>query len=541
MKHTYIYILLIFALTRCAQITPLTGGKKDETPPKAISYAPANASINFNSKQITILFNEFIVLKDITNQFIITPQTKELPDIQAKGKLLKITFNEALLPNTTYKLAFGNAISDLHEGNPSSNFEYVFSTGNVIDSLKLTGTVLTATNKKPVGAVLIGLYNKTASDSVIYKEKPLYISYTGADGKFNFSYLPDKPFKLVAIDDANKNLMYDGSDEQLAYPDSLVNPHNNQQIDLLMFKESPTKLFIKKIISSEYGKAIIVYNKPNKEISTVSWTNNEGVYRLNDSQDSLTIYYTQAFDSLNTIIHRTTKNDTVLIKIPTKAEYEKLKKTNRLKFLINTNLTSIYPYFQTPSLNLNFPFDIEKINKEKIMCYKTQDSIKTKQPITIKKNDLRVNAFNLTTTIEKETNYQFTIGKGAFIDSTSRSNDSISFVIKTNTPDDYALLNLKLLFPKKENYLVLLLNDKDQIVEKKTVQFSLSETNEKLFTYSNLIPGNYFIKVVEDANKNNAFDVGDYFKKSQPEIIYLNNKPIKLLAGWEIENEWKIN
>jgi hypothetical protein len=181
----------------CAQITPLTGGKKDSTPPKAIKYIPEKASVNISPKTIEITFDEFIVLKDVMNQFIITPQTKEMPDIQAIGKKLKISFSEALLPNTTYKLFFGNAIADLHESNTIPNFEYVFSTGTNIDSLKLSGNIENCFDKKASSGFLVSLYDADSNDSSIYKNKPLYITKTNTSGNFEFNYLPNKSFKIV--------------------------------------------------------------------------------------------------------------------------------------------------------------------------------------------------------------------------------------------------------------------------------------------------------------------------------------------------------
>ena len=540
MKKATLYILLALSLSRCAQITPLTGGKKDATPPKVLSALPANASVNFNSKQIVIQFNEYIQLRDITNQFIITPQTKELPDIEAQGKILKINFTESLLPNTTYKLAFGNAIVDLHEGNAISNFEYVFSTGNIIDSLKLTGKIINATNKKVAANLLVGLYSSLANDSIVYKEKPLYITRTTTDGYYEFNYLPTNSFKLVAIDDANKNLMYDGSNEQIAFLNNPANPSDSAKQELLLFKETPSKQFIKKTTSNEYGKALIIYNKPCNDITTITWKKMEGVYHINDLQDSLTVYYKNAFDTLEVIVHRSTKSDTLTLKIPSLIEYEKLKKNNRLKYLINSNLASSFPYYETPSIQLNFPFNEEEIQKEKITCYKLIDSIKIKQPYEIIANEKQVNAFYIKTKLEKETLYQITISKGAFTDFTGKANDSLDVKFKTTTPDDYAQLNIKLLFPKKENYIVLLLNEKEQLVAKQFISFSLASTNEKILNFTNLLPGNYFVRVVEDVNKNNGFDTGNFLMKLQPEIIYINQLPIKLLAGWEIESEWNI-
>lgn len=538
MKSAYLYLLIVFMATRCAQITPLTGGKRDTTAPKVLNATPAFASLNFNSKEIVLQFDEYINLKDITNQFIITPQTKELPDIQAKGKIVKVTFNETLLPNTTYKLSFGNAIVDLHESNALPNFEYVFSTGSVIDSLKLSGSIVSATTKKPEKNILVGLYDSKSEDSVIYKQKPLYISRTNQNGEYKFTYLPQTPFKLVAIDDSNKNLMYDGSDEQIAFTSTSVTATDSTATNLLLFKEQPSKLFIKKTISAEYGKAIVIYNKACKDITTVTWSNMQGAYHINDLQDTVTIYYENAFDTLQTIIHRYTHNDTLTLKTPSKTDYEKLKKNNKLKYVLNTNLTSSFPYYDTPSIQLNLPYSLDNIQKDKISFFKFKDSLKAKQVFEILENEKRIHSYFIKTPIEKETSYQLIIDKGAFIDSAGRTNDSLNFKFKTTSPDDYAQLNLKLLFPHKENYIVLLLNDKDQIIEKRFVAFSLASTNEKTLSYINIAPGLYTIKVVEDANKNNTFDAGDFFKHSQPETIFINTTPIKLLAGWEIENEW---
>ena len=92
----------------------------------------------------------------------------------------------------------------------------------------------------------------------------------------------------------------------------------------------------------------------------------------------------------------------------------------------------------------------------------------------------------------------------------------------------------------KENYIVLLKNDKGQLINQQVVELSLTSTAEKLIAYKNLLPGNYYIEVIEDTNKNGVFDTGNYFLHTQPETIFVNSAAIKLLAGWEIENEWLV-
>lgn len=539
MNKLYLYICVVLICAGCAQITPLTGGKKDTTPPKVLKSSPENASVNFSSSKVEIQFDEFITLKDLTNQLVITPQTKELPEIEASGKKLKITFKEALLPNTTYKMFFGNSICDIHEYTPYPNFEYVLSTGPTIDSLRLKGRVMYAFDNKPAEKFLIGLYDPSQNDSVVYKEKPLYISKTDGAGNFSFNYLPKKEFKLIAIQDQNKNLLYDGSQEQIAFHDELVNPGDNIPKTLYAFKELPSKSFVLKSYGPEYGKALIIYNKPQPEISTIK-TNGLINYSINKKMDTLTIYYDNIYDTLNTYIYyNNKKTDTVFIKIPSKAAYDKQIKNGLLKYLINSNITnSTLPYFETLTFNLNYPTFIKGI-KDKIRLYSLKDTIKTHMSFYI--DSLSPTSFQIKSDLKPEINYRLIFEKEAIHNNTGRLNDSTIFNFKLSNEEDYGQFNLKLLFPEKENYIVQLLNEKMQLVKETLVEFSLTSSSEKVFQYKNLIPGKYFIKVIEDTNKNGHYDSGNYIQHQHAETIFFNSTAIKLLAGWEIESEWKVN
>lgn len=539
MQKLLIYICIILFSARCAQITPLTGGKKDVTPPKQLSSIPENASLNFNSKTIEVQFDEYITIKDIANQFIITPQTKETPEIQAQGKKLKITFNETLLPNTTYKLAFGNAISDLNESNTLSNFEYIFSTGPTNDSLNIQGKIINAISKLPSANILVGLYDAKSNDSIIYKEKPLYISRTNQSGEFKFNYLPNALFKIVGISDQNKNLLYDGSEEQIAFTKELVNTTDTStQLSLLLFKETPSKSFIKKSFSPEYGKALVIFNKPQFFIKKVLA---KGLvdYRLNSLKDSLTLFFINQFDTLATLIeYESEKVDTLYIKTLSATLFDKQSKNNSIKYTLTPNFSAFLPFYEFPTFQLNVTANENDINDKKIVLFEKLDSVAKSLPFKIINEPKRTTLFKIQADFKPEANYTLTIQKGAISDNLQRTNDSISYQFKTTSLDDHAQLKMKLLFPKKENYLVRLLNDKEQLINERVVELSLTSTSEKIIEYNNLLPGNYFLRVVEDINKNGLFDMGDYFSNKQPETIFVNTTAIKLLAGWEIENDW---
>ncbi len=538
MQKLLIYICLIIFWTRCAQITPLSGGKKDITAPKVVLCSPANASINFNVKTIEIQFDEYVTLKDIANQFIITPQVKETPDIQIQGKKLKISFSEVLLPNTTYKLAFGNSICDLNESNTLQNFEYIFSTGSIIDSLKLTGKIINCLDRKPGSQIFVGLYDKNAQDSVIYKDKPLYITKTNSDGFFKFSYLPNTAFKIAAIKDQNKNLLYDGSEEELAFTKELIHAGDTSETVLSLFKEKPFKSFIKKSLSPEYGKAFIIYNKAQADVKNVSA---KGLlqYQFNTLKDTLSLYYSNKFDTLEVYVnHGNQKIDTVSIKIASETSFNKQISNKAIKYDIKSNLGSALAYFDLPSFELNIPVESNRINANQIELKEKTDTTQKNLSFALLKDTGLISSFKIKADFKQESNYVLTIKKGALINNEGRTNDSVTYKFKTTIADDYASLKVKLMFPKKENYIVRLLNEKEQLIEESIVEFPLASTSEKSIEYNKLLPGNYFIRVVEDVNKNGLFDEGNYFLNLQPEIIFINTSPIKLLPGWEIENEW---
>lgn len=534
---------MLLLCIRCAQITPLTGGKKDTEAPKLLKAIPANASLNVKPKTIEFTFDEYITLKDVANQFVITPQTKQLPDIEASGKKVKVTFEEELLENTTYKLSFGNAIVDLRESNNLPNFEYVFSTGPTIDSLKLRGAIENATDKKAAAQVLVGLYSATSADSVIYKEKPLYLIRTDEQGRFAFNYLPDKKFKIVAIKDQNKNLMYDGSEEQIAYYDKLADAKDTTEIRMRLFKEIPYKSFIKRHYLAEPGKINIAFNKPQS--GTTVKADGLILTRWNTLGDTASLYYANRFDTLTTFVSFPSgKTDTLYIRIPAQSLKVSERESSRrgTTYVITSNMEGAsIPYFLVPQFQLSFPVYSKDVKKQNIVLTEKRDTARA----AVKSYTLIADAepalsFTLQTEFKPESNYTLSILDSTFTNDYKRFNDSTGYKFRTTIPDDYAALIMKLMFPKKENYIVLLKNDKGQTIDRQVIELSLTSTAEKLISYKNLLPGNYYIEVIEDSNKNGVFDTGNYFSRTQPEIIFINSAAIKLLAGWEIENEWLV-
>ncbi len=213
-------ILNVFLLSRCAKIGAPTGGPKDVTPPRVVESNPENYAVNYNKENISITFDEFIQLKNINNELLVSPPLKELPDARMRNKTLVVDLNNELKDSTTYTLYFGNSITDLNEGNVLANFEFVFSTGDHIDSMSVTGNLVDAYDlKPPKDPVYVMLYDNL-NDSAPMLEIPSYIGKTDKNGNFEINNVKTGKFRIFALKDGNSDLKYDLPSEAIAFIDS---------------------------------------------------------------------------------------------------------------------------------------------------------------------------------------------------------------------------------------------------------------------------------------------------------------------------------
>ena len=197
-----VVVSLIFS--HCANRGTASGGPKDELPPVIIKSIPENFSLNFDSNEIIIYFDEYIKMKDLQKQLIISPLMDPEPDITPVGsasKYIKIKILDTLQANTTYAFNFGESIADNNEGNLFPYYKYVFSTGDYIDSLSVSGIVTDALNKETDERIAVLLYevDSTFTDSILYKKKPKYISNTDSVSSFNLENIKAGTYLLAAL------------------------------------------------------------------------------------------------------------------------------------------------------------------------------------------------------------------------------------------------------------------------------------------------------------------------------------------------------
>ncbi len=216
------------------------GGPKDETPPSIVKEIPANGTTSFTGKNITIYFDEYIVLQDVANNVLISPPQKKAPVVRAVGKRVMVDFEEDLRDSTTYIIDFGNAICDNNEKNPLGNYSFAFATGDKIDTLEMSGVVIDAETLNPMSGVYVGVH-ADLSDTAISTTPFRHIAKTNDQGEFTIKNMSAGSYHLFALNDISKDFLYQPG-EAIAFYDTLFTPtvKDSLVVDTLWKTENDT-------------------------------------------------------------------------------------------------------------------------------------------------------------------------------------------------------------------------------------------------------------------------------------------------------------
>lgn len=224
MKHKIIVFIAIalsiytLSITNsgCAQIGMPTGGDRDSLAPVLVRASPDLKATNVQGNRISLTFNEYVQVEDAFKNVLVTPVPKGNPEIRFNLKTVTVRLKDSLLPNTTYSINFGNSIRDVNENNIYKDFTYVFSTGDRIDSLQLSGKVILAETGKTDSTLMVLLY-RNATDTSVTKNRPDYIARVNPEGNFTFKYLPEGNFRLYALKDGDGNKSYNSKTEMFGF------------------------------------------------------------------------------------------------------------------------------------------------------------------------------------------------------------------------------------------------------------------------------------------------------------------------------------
>ena len=554
------YFQTIGLFLSCAQVTPLTGGFKDTIPPGLISSYPKNRSIEQNSMVFNFVFTEPIDASKLNESLIISPFYEGKKEIKYKKNTLNLSFDTAFNKNTTYILNFADGVADITEGNPAIDLKYIFSTGAVIDSSYISGFVFDPLKNSIPEKSLVCLYPK--NDSLgLFTKKPLYFSFTDEKGFFKIENVKKGNYKIYAYVDENKNFTAEYKAEKFGVV------HQNIKIDT-----SKNKLIIP-IYSEDLSEMAVLRSRSkgnvfdinySKKIDSINFLGkNSFYYSLNDN-NILSLYKNNlGLDSVLSIIeaydsygystvdsiyvkfdNREVKKTKTTAKIDT---YEKLELDDTLNMIISYSkplITKNIDYWfgfdtlRIPNNLFNIKIDTSYTNKINLLIKLKKDSAISyldKLIADIEKDSLEwsgdsteIERINYLKNIKKS-QINFKIEKGSMITIEKDTVDGINKTLYVRGDNFYGGVQGQIKSVKNKNYIIELISTDFRKKYK-------NSSNNLLFDFKYVYPGKYFLRVIEDINKNNKWDYRSVKSKENIEKIIYYNDELEVRSNWLIES-----
>lgn len=594
-------IAVVVLIHACANRGYPEGGPKDETPPQVVLEQPMSFTTNFKGKRVNIYFDEFVQLKEINNKFIFSPPVKKDPKVSLKGKYIQVAIPDSLRPNTTYSMDFADAIVDNNEGNPLGFYRYVFSTGSTIDTLELSGTVVNAESYEPMLGILVALYAKQG-DSIPLKELPDYIARTDSSGNFRLTNLREADYRVMAIEDVNRDKMYTPESEMFAWIDTVIHPvvmpmiktdtlrlidkivdrdtimrdsivtqeylaYGPSNLYLRAFLEKLTQLYLVDDERKVRERLDFTFSIPgDNQFKAVLWDSlareslSEDWYfkEENVGKDTISLWIKDSMvykkDTLNVILRylRTdstgrweTYQDTVRYTFKDKEVKEnKRKKDEKSK----VDFLSIKPNVSADmDLGTRFCFEfgrpIDKHTLKNIRVSEKVDTVYHAMTFEVEEDPVKVRTVYIDAAWKAGGEYQIEIDSATIYDIYGCFNDKFEKNFKVKTEESYGKLFLMVKGVECNTIIQLYKSEtgKSENGKRKYQVIREQQTSTDGQVIFELLPeGKYMVRAVLDVNANGKWDTGLYLKNQQPEeIIYLPIE-ISVKQNFDIEQEFDL-
>ncbi|MAU63722.1 MAG: hypothetical protein CMC38_05180 [Flavobacteriaceae bacterium] len=530
-KFKFFFIISLLFFSQCAKRGMPEGGPKDEDPPILITAIPEKNSINFKEKKIRLFFDEYIRLKDFRKQLVVSPPIeKSLYTISPQSgasKYIQIDINKTLPQNTTYVFNFGQSVVDNNEGNILPYFKYVFSTGDYIDSLKISGNIKNAFKRESDNFITALLYpvNDSYTDSIVYNNLPTYVGSTLDSTNFEISNLKKGKYLLIALNDFNNNYKFDPETEEIGFINKYIDVPSSNDISINLFKEELIFKSFKPFI--ETNNKISFGFKGNYEDVKIelldSFSNNfKSTITKNKETDTLNYWFENIkYDSLRFVVKKNSKKDFFTVK------YKEKEKDSLILIPSESGTLNLNDKFKLYS---NIP--ITNVNSDFISLL-NNDSVSLEFNSKIDKNK-----FDIIFDFEVLPNdkYILSLLPNAITDFLGSTNDTISYEFSTRSRSDYGTIKLKVQNERSYPIIVQLTDSQEKIVREK-ILYSIGDP----CVFTNLSPAKYFIRTIIDENKNKKWDTGSFLKKIEPEKTFHFDEELDVRANWILEEKLIIN
>lgn len=564
----------------CANMATPNGGPYDEQPPRFVSSTPAPNQTDYKGGKVEILFDELIQIDKPSENVIITPPQIEMPVIRSAGRKVVVELKDTLKPNTTYTLDFTNSIADNNEKNVFENFSFAFSTGDVIDTLEVSGTVLNAENLEPMKGIMVGLHSNLA-DSAFVSLPFDRTSRSNDKGQFTIRNIAPGTYRLFALNDVNRDYKFDQPGEEIAFLDTLIVPSFEAAIrqdtiwkdsltidtivsvgftrflpdglELRLFKEKFERQYRLKPERNQENRLTLTFNAPldtvpalaplNFQPADTSWyfiqpadAGRSVHYWLTDSliwqQDTLLVSVTfPESDSLNIL---RAKTDTVQFLMRRRPEKKKKKKDDEPEPPVFLGMTIDAPGSMDLFDTVSVVFDEPVLDLPKEAFYLDQKVDTLWQPVDFDFFPDSTNSlgFFINRPWKYGEEYRLEVDSATIVSLYGKENNGYSGTFKIKQEEEYGHLYINIEGIDTTAY-VELLNGSDQPVRKSPVK-------EGGVLFMDLKPDKYYARLVVDENGNGRWDTGKYAEKRQPEKVYYYPKMFTIMQNWQVEETWNV-
>ena len=532
-KLGFLFILNLLLLS-CARVGSPVGGAKDTIAPRVVSTNIDTSRVNVprDIKELRIDFDEYITLKDINKQLIISPPLQRMTKILPSGmanKYLLIQWEDTLQANTTYNFNFGNAIVDNNEGNALQYYNFAFSTGEKIDDLYISGELKSLIgdqdSKSSESNMVVGLYQE--KDSMDYRQKPYYITKADPDGYFELNYLSPGNYRILAFEDSNANSVYDAGKEKVSFlKDKIVLDKNISGLKLNLY---PSRKAQKYVEMKEIPGGILMTFEGNPEnVKVLSLNEKLQDYKVTHlpKSDSVRIW----FDAKKLDVGIATSENLKFsyddgVKQDTVSAFYRFNTKNEM-VVSNTKGNMLAP---NQDFIITSNYFVDKIQPEKWTLvsdsiqqeFTAQISEKNPFEICIKSQFKEGKKYALTVPKETVSSFYETILKSYRFDFESDKIENYGTLVVTleNAPEHILWLQL--------------------LSESGNVAYS-RYSKERSITFASLKPGKYQLRILVDNNENGIWDAADFAAGEFAEDIYVFEKTIEIRPFWEIREKWNV-
>lgn len=584
----YIFIIIAAAVMySCANIGNPSGGPIDKTPPIFMRSNPTPNAVNVKDRKIEIFFDEIVTLKDPSTKIIVSPAQTEMPRMSALGRKVTVELVDSLLPNTTYTIDFSNSIQDNNEGNAIDNFAFAFSTGSVIDSMRVSGYVLDSRTLEPMQSVVVGLQSNLA-DSAFHKEKLQRVALTNDRGQFTIRNVSPGSYHIFALKDLDRDYKFGNPTEDIAFLDSIIVPsigsreaadtvyNDLNEIDtimratrpayfpndilLSMFNEDRKSQYLANNLRVDSTRISLTFAAASDTLPSLSIVGRNDVpdqwYTLERSQTNDTLTYwirPPHLVSADTLMVATTylRTDTAsnlswgtdTLKFTFQRQKAKKKKKNeetdsleQIRFMELHPLANGTQEVYAPLL-LQTGTPIERYSREAFHLQRKLQNDTTFYPAEIKSIALRDSTLNrrdlmLKVDWEPGAAYTLAVDSLAMTDIYGLQTKPLKVDFNVRKMEEYG--NIVFNIPAvRDSAIVELLDGTEKIVLRAPVKSHRAEL-------LNLLPGKYYARLFIDRNGNGKYDTGNYDRHLQPEETVYYPGAINLKKNWDVEQTWDI-